>query len=90
MLPVALTCPRVLILPPVMLAAAVTCPAVERLPTAKLPFMFESVLPNTATLLVPPTLTVTFPFVLTIFTLDVPEFMLVPAVVIPVNCDPLP
>ena len=72
------------------LPVAESCPAVERLPTSKLPLIFELTLPNTATFDVPFTLTVTLPLALTIFTLDVPEFMLVPAVVIPVNCDPLP
>ena len=75
----------VLILPPTMLLVAEISPAVERLPTARLPLIFELVLPNTATFDVPFTLTVTLPFALTIFTLDVPEFMLVPAVVMPVE-----
>ena len=89
-LPVALTDPTVLILPPVTLLAAEICPAVERFPTARLALMFDDVAPNTATLLVPATLTVTLPFALTIFTFDVPEFILVPAVVIPVMPEPLP
>ena len=78
-------------LAPVMLPPL---PMVRKLPLVTVPLMFAPdqtpELANTATLLDPPTEIVTSPLEVAIFTLLVPQFMLVPAVVIPVSPDPSP
>ena len=75
----ALTAAEVIKLPPVMLPLALNTPVI-----------YSPVVANTATLLVPPTPTVTLPPELTTVTFDVPRLMLATLVITPVNSAPLP
>ena len=97
MLPVALTCPAVAILPPVMLPAALAVPPVSKLPPVivpdalSTPVMYSPVVANTATFGVPATVIKMLPLA-TAAMLLLPDVIGKPAeaALTPVNCEPLP